>query len=337
MGLKQYAKCLPLLVVFLFLPVLTSCIPNADAAGSVRVSSAGDLWNLSLAINSQAAAGFAVPEVNFTISSQSIDDLEQGKTDAVLLGREPTGDELQGLTDYVIAYDAICLIIDENSYTGGVSYGGGHPKTKDTGLQSLTFDEVKTIYSGQEWRFDGFYSNNPDLDPGSWLWNVPEVAWLKQPKAISSAFIFPGGKYDTQTSLYQSLGLNENDLLESKTSFTSARYNKEEEVLAYEYTGTAYSSEYGAQDFPFKLAFASRRVMTIAPLHVPLKVLPIDGIDPLANPAAVYDGSYKLTRKIHFLVRQNSAGDVLKLAQFLQSSDGQKMLAGAGYLPLIPE
>jgi hypothetical protein len=136
--------------------------------------------------------------------------------------------------------------------------------------------------------------------------------------------------------LYQSLGLDEVSQLASTTSFTSTRFNKEEEVLSYEYTGSSYSSDYGAQDFPFKLAFASRRVMTIAPQHVPVSVVTVDGIDPLANPQSVYDGTYKLSRKIHILVRENTGSETQQLVQYLQSNAGQKMLADAGYLPLMP-
>ena len=290
------------------------------------------------ALNDQVARGADIPLVNFNISSNSINDLKQGKTDAVLLGREPTPEELQGLQDYVIAYDAVCIIIDDNSFTGGIAYGAGHPLRKETGLQNLTLDNLKDIFSGDGWQWnDGYYSYNPNLDPGSWLWNVPEIAWIPEPKPIVSAFVFPVGKYDTQSALYQSLGLNEKSLICPLTSFTSAKYNKEEEVLAYNYNGSVYSTDNGIQDFAFKLAFASRRVMTIAPQHVPVKVISIDGINPLTNPQSIYDGTYPLSRKIHVLIRDDGADSATQLVKYLQSSLGQKLLADAGYLPLSPQ
>jgi hypothetical protein len=268
-----------------------------------------------------------------TVSSNSIDDLKQGKVEASFLGREPTPEELQGLKDYVIAYDAVCIIIDDNSFTGGMS-----ARQKNTGFQALTMDNLKAIFSGTGWSWDsGFYMANTNIDPGSWLWDVPDVAWVPQPKTILNFFIFPVGKYDTQSVLYQSLGLDEASLVSSRTSFTSSRYDKEEEVLSYEYNSSNYATDNGAQDFPFKLAFASRRIMTIAPQHVPVRVIPIDGIDPLKNPQSIYDGSYKLSRKIHLLIRENSTNGALQLVQYSLSSDGQKMLADAGYLPLSPQ
>ena len=45
--------------------------------------------------------------------------LKMVKLDAVLLGREPTADELKGLNEYEIALDAVCIVVDENSYDGG--------------------------------------------------------------------------------------------------------------------------------------------------------------------------------------------------------------------------
>ena len=87
--------------------------------------------------------------------------------------------------------------------------------------------------------------------------------------------------------------------------------------------------------FVFKLGFASRRVMTIAPRHVPVSVVSIDGINPMTDTQSIYDGTYKFSRKIHLLIRDNSPDSVIKLAEFLQSSSGQQLITNAGYLPLV--
>jgi ABC-type phosphate transport system substrate-binding protein len=137
--------------------------------------------------------------------------------------------------------------------------------------------------------------------------------------------------------LYQSLGLDENSLLSSIHSFTDPQYDQEEEILAYEYNGSGYASSLNAPAFAFKLGFASRQVMTIAPQHVPVDVLPIDGINPLTSPQSVYDGTYPMSREIHILVRQNSSADVMQLVQYLESSVGQQALAEAGFLPLLQQ
>jgi ABC-type phosphate transport system substrate-binding protein len=244
----------------------------------------------------------------------------------------PTAEELDGLQDYVIAYDAVCIIIDDNSFDGGSSQ-----EQKNTGLQNLTLGNLKDIFSGAGWRWTGYYVENTGIDPGSWLWKDQSVAWMPEPKPIVPDFIFPVAKYDTQTVLYQTLGLDENSLLAARTSFTSPKYNKEEEVLAYEYTGSNYGTVDGVQNFAFKLGFASRRVMSIAPQHVPVSVISVDGINPLTNPQSVYDGAYPLTRQIHILVRNNTPANATQLVKYLQSDAGQKMLAADGYLPLVPQ
>jgi len=75
---------------------------------------------------------------------------------------------------------------------------------------------------------------------------------------------FPIGKFDTQTAVCQDLGLNENSIASETKSMAKEVFTREEEVLSYGYTGSMYSAGTN-MDFPFKVAFASRRVMTIAP------------------------------------------------------------------------
>lgn len=109
----------------------------------------------------------------------------------------------------------------------------------------------------------------------------------------------------------------------------------EEEVLSLEYKDTAlYTTTYGVQNFVYQLGFASRRVMTIAPQHIPVDVVSVDGINPLTDTQSIYDGTYKFSRKIHLLVRDNSSPSVMKLVNYLQSTAGQKLITDVGYLPL---
>ena len=129
--------------------------------------------------------------------------------------------------------------------------------------------------------------------------------------------------------------MDENKLSAPWTTFTSPTLNLEEELLSFEYkTDGPYAL--GAGNFVFKIGFASRRVMTIAPQHIPVKVLSIDGINPIDNTQAIYDGTYPLSRQIHLLVRQNSSVKTMKLVDYLQSDAGQKLISEAGYLPQKP-
>ena len=75
--------------------------------------------------------------------------------------------------------------------------------------------------------------------------------------------------------------------------------------------------------------------MTIAPQHDPVSVVSVDGINPLTDPQSIYDGTYKFSRKIYLLTRQNSSDSVSAIVNYLQSASGQKLIADAGYLPLV--
>ena len=144
------------------------------------------------------------------------------------------------------------------------------------------------------------------------------------------------GKFDTQLVFYQNLGLDEKTIVSQNGNYLDPNLHLEEEVLAYEYKDKAYqTSKSGSQDFIFKLGFASRRVMTVASQHVPVSVVSVDGINPMTNTAAVYNGTYKFSRKIHLLVRENGPVSALKLVDFLRSASGQTLITNSGYLPLM--
>ncbi len=317
-----------LLVVTSALP---ACLPEAQVhtGTGIRVSGPGDLYCLAAMLNQTVRVDY----VDMVVSSDSIEELKKGSAEAVFLGRAPSEEEKAGLKDYIIALDAVCLIIDDNSYTGGIANGGGLPLRKTTGLKGISYDALRQMFADGNWKWEGeYFTRNTGLDPQSWLWTVDAVAWIPQPKPIFTSFVFPPGKFDTQTVIFNALGLNENEMLQNRKSFTAPKYDKEEEILSYEFNSSVYSADYGTQDFAFKVAFASRRVMTIAPQHVSVRVLSIDGIDPLMQPESVIDGSYKLCREIHVLVRDDAAPATLELVSYLTSAAGQAMLQGAGFL-----
>jgi hypothetical protein len=311
------------------------CTRDQAAFKGIRVSGTGDLGYLSILINDWASKDTTVPAVGMTASTDSIGDLKNGKSDAILLGREPTAQELQGLKDYVIAYDAVCIIIDASSNVGGVVGPASYPVGKTSGLKNLTTDDVKSLFN-KGYTFDGYFEVKPNLDPDSILWKLDGgiYAWNNLPKVISSSFTFPPGRFDTQTVLYQKLGLDEKQMLAGLTAFTCPRFSVEEEVISYEYRSSDFSLEYGIHALNFKIGFASRRAMTLALEHAPVKVLSINGIDPVAQPQSIYDGSYPFSRKIHLLIRDNSSQELQNLASVLISPAGQQFIKDAGYLPV---
>jgi ABC-type phosphate transport system substrate-binding protein len=301
--------------------LLNGCSTDPQGNNTVKVCGAGDLYYLGAVIGSGSPLDTAGPAVQINLSEDSINQLKRGKTDAVLLGREPTADELKGLQDYVIAYDAVCMIIDQNSYVGGNYLGNGYITIKNSGLRNLTTDDLTGIFStaaGTAWPWNGeYYVKNPLIDPGSWLFTR-------------------AGKFDTQSVIYNALGLDERAITASNGNYLDPTLHLEEEVISFEYKDQTYPSNQSASpNFIFKLGFASRRVMTIAPQHDAVSVVSVDGINPLENPQSVYDGSYKFSRKIHLLIRNDSPASAMNLVNFLQSQAGQKLIANAGYLPII--
>jgi ABC-type phosphate transport system substrate-binding protein len=319
--------------------LLNGC--SADAQGSkIKVSAPGDLYYLGAVISAEYATEAGVLPIQVDFSENTINDLKQGKTDAVLLGREPTIDELKGLKEYVIAYDAVCIILDQNSYLGGNYLGNGYPTVKTDGIKNLTTQDLTQIFStptGTAWPWNGeYYIRDPLLDPKSWIYTRPDLAWIKQPANVSHSFNFPVGEFDTQSVIYEDLGLDEKSEVTHNGPYSDPKFHLEQEIISFEYNGINYSANSnGRQNFDFKLGFASRAVMTIAPQHVPVDVVSVDDINPMENPQSIYDGSYKFTRKIYLLTSDNSSDSVEKLAEYLQAESGQKLITNAGYLSII--
>jgi len=324
--IRVLTKCLALILIS---TLIWGCSSNKEN-DAVKLSGPWDLYYLSVMINNANASGQDIPLVKMNPSSTDISDLKKGKCDAVIVGKELSAEDLTGLKDYVIGYDAVCMIIDENSYDGG-QYG----ITKKTdGLQGLSLSEVKELIETGQSAYTGNYYTRDTLDPNSWL-ATTDLGWTTQPLTLSFYFHLLPGKYDTQTALCQDLGMDEKELSAPWTTFMSPTLDLEEELLSFEYkTDGPYAP--GSGSFVFKIGFASRRVMTIAPQHIPVKVLSIDGINPIDNTQAIYDGTYPLSRQIHLLVRQDSSAETIKLVDYLQSDAGQKLIAQAGYLPLKP-
>src|SRR5271157_1420173 len=87
-------------MVFVIPVVSIGCTVNDATGTGIPISGSWDLYSLSTAIENNAANNTGVPSVTMTPSANSIDELKNGKCDAILLESDPTADELQGLKDY---------------------------------------------------------------------------------------------------------------------------------------------------------------------------------------------------------------------------------------------
>lgn len=270
-------------------------------------------------------------------SSSAVEQVRHGASDIALVGRTLSADELKGLKDQVIAYDAVCIIIDANSFKGGETSRNSIPFHKSDGFKNLDQADLKAIVSsplvpyGLKWTWN-YETWKPVYDLNST--SLSASTWTDDVKIVAPQINYVPGKFDTQTYLYQVLGLDENMIAQAlNNQFSSPKYNSEEEVLAQEYPSGGLF-DVGAGDFAYKLGFVSRRVIPIALQNVPINVVSIDGIDPMNNTQAIYDGSYLLSRKIHLISQENPSPATEHLINYLISADGQQVLKDIGYLPL---
>ncbi len=332
----------------LLITLATGCGSTTDNNSGVALHITWDFFTIGEAIK-KALTDKGTTGLQVVISESKMDDLRKGKCHAVLLGREPTEEELKNFNFTVIAYDAICVIIDDNSYMGGEWQVGNMPVRKTEGLRNLKLDDVRGIFSyylcqkkEDYWRWSGeLYSWKPVIDSktGEPLGdpNSPQTLnraydWQKEHKAILCHYRFPVGKYDTQTAVYQLLGLDELTIAAKWRTFSAPHLNTEEEVISHEFPAEPPFLQ-GTQDFPFKIGFTSRRVLNLARQNgLPVKAININGINPVTEIQAIYDGTYPLSRKIYVVTPLTPSPNAEMLVKFLLAEEGQKLFADNGLL-----
>lgn len=290
-------------------------------------------------------------------TTDALTALREGKVDAALLGREPTDAEREGLVDYVIAYDAVCFLVSQRTYNGGVQIGGtaavsSFPVMKMEGLTGLSLADLEKHYNNL------LHKNEDRWSPGEFLEfeivtnergiplkdpNDPEKVmgnWNPVPIRLVGT-VYRAGQFDTQAVVFDVLGLSEADLAHPAVELISERYTLEEEVIAmYFLINPLLDEEESRLEFGFDLVVASRQVAIRALEHeFGLRALAVEGIDPLnANPQAIYDGSYPFSREIHLLTRPDASAEVEALVDWLLSPQGQDAIAAStAFLPLPQE
>ena len=315
--------------------LLTGCSSSTATKGD-SILAAWDMMPLAQAAQSNfsGASGMAVATGS---AAEGIAGLQSGRCDALILGRDPTPQEMQGLKDEVIGHDAVTILIDQNSWKGGEWWVGNMPSHRTSGLRNLTTADLKGLFSfpilqpGQRWK----WTPTPPASYDAWVAYYDNTGamvgqgWVPQDESVPPPFVFPQGKYDTQSALYQALGLDETAITSAAETkgFTAVGSDTEEQVLGSQYQIAATG------DFVFKIGFSSLRTAKLAVKNLSVNVVSIDGVDPVATPQSVYDGTYPLSRKIHLLTGENCS-ETDGLAEFLLSPEGQKVVQDAGYLPL---
>jgi len=305
----------------------TGCYPESAEASSVILRGPYDLLPLMDLFRREVGPTLGV-EVIVEPSTDAVGELSNGRCTLAFSGRELSSAEKEGISHTVVGHDAVCVVIDENTYYGGTARMGARPLRKSDGLQHLTLDELKSAYEfwvvepGQRQIWTGTYQSS-----------TPSGGWRDDVKVVFNVFFFPSGKYDTQTVLYDVMGLNEVAILEAVDHFTAETMVTEAEVLSKEYkVDPPYIRRSG--DFMFKLGFASRCVTQAAVTRIPVRVVAIDGMDPLRNPEFVYSREYPFVRDLTVLYGSEVSGAAGSLVEWALSAEGQAAIAQAGYLPL---
>ncbi len=358
--------CTRFLILGTAILLLMGCAFRPQPVAGVRVAGACDVLAVaggacddlpmlaSVTQDIQKGTGLAVQRVP---STDSLADLKAGRADVALLGREPAAAEMQGLQDSVIAYDAVCLLLDLHTFNGGEQVGTVNgltqPMSKYIGLQQLTLADLRGFYSnllripGNFWQFAGdphtYYltyqnftdpdtgitpidPNNPSVVPGDWVFTpVPLQGEMLQ-----------AGKYDTQAVLLQKLGIPQSELFKAGISFVPKYFNSEEELLSWRYNLFDVETRANSSlQFDFYILIASRQVTTLAIQHgFKVRPLIIDGQDPIGDPQSIYSGVYPFSRRIHLVTRNPASPAAQTLLKYLLSPAGQQLLARTGYLPL---
>ncbi len=130
--------------------VLGGCSLLGSRAASLRVAGASDVLPAATAVE-EAYTRTTGLQMALLPSTDAVASLKAGKVDVALLGKEPAPADLAGLEDHVIAYDAVCFLVNTRTYRGGEQeqLGPGGlmvPVEKTSGLSGLDSDEVKRIY-----------------------------------------------------------------------------------------------------------------------------------------------------------------------------------------------
>jgi ABC-type molybdate transport system substrate-binding protein len=333
---------------------LVGCVSGSPQAAQVRVAGASDVLKLAQAVQSdyQQTAGVGLVA---NPSKDAVSDLESGKADVALVGRELSAAESRQLETKAVAYDAVCILISVRTYSGGVEQGtvGSliQPANRFDGLKNLTLDELKNHFAnllklnGKDtyWYLPkGYFSFQPyqvadtlqikedPLHPGhalgTWVWNFAPLG----------GELTPVGLTDTQAFLLQKLDYDQVDLKRPGLGFTTPNIGSEEEWVSSRFD-IAPGMEEAVSSWPFNffLMPVSRQVSVRAVQHgFSVHALSIDGVDPLSDPQVIYTGDYPLARTIWVVAKKPVSPQAADFIQYLVSPQGQTLIKNASYLPL---
>jgi hypothetical protein len=357
--MKMGIKVLPVKwfsILLLVICAVTGCANNETRDPThIRVGGASDVIYLAAKVKDgfSKASGLTV-DIEFT--QDAVRDLKQGKIDVALVGRELSQSEQESFEINTVAFDAVCILIDQETYQGGVMtvLQGDNistPVARFKGLHELSLEELRQHYRNilymnskdTPWTIPGMgiYNYEPYLDPNGY---APKID--PQTNTVAGTWVFntvrlqgslsPVGRFDTQQFLLQKLGLDNVGIDDKSMSMVEPYLDSEELWISSRYSLENLSNNNGSNSgYNLFLIPASREVTLRAIQHgFGVKPLMIDGVNPLSSSKTIYDGSYPLSRKIYALVKTPVSVNANRFVNYLLTPDGQQLVEKADFLPV---
>jgi hypothetical protein len=339
---------------FLILLGLVACSTAKAQSPSPRLVGALDVVPLALGALEDIKRYTGI-EWEVSPSANGIQEVMDGNADAVIIGREPTTQELEKLESHLVAYDAVCFLINSRTYEGGIQVnqtGSVIEYQKRTGgLRDLSLSEIEqhldNVYraSGERWLWNGFYEEfkatkdstgrlvkdifNPQYSHGF---------WVRTPVYIYGEAM-QRGKFDTQSNLFQLMGWDDTILENADIGYIPSIFESEEEVISFRFILAPLNpNPVNSSAFNFYLLPASRQVTERALKQgFALRPIRIDGDECVGDAADIYLGRYPLSRKVYLLARRPISTEIAQMVDYLQSPGGQERISQLSYLPVPAE
>ena len=222
------------------------------------------------------------------------------EADFILVARQPSEDELASAAEAGVTLDVQPVALDAFVFLVNTA----NP------LESLTIDEIRSIYTGETltWTELGVTEPIEDDPENPWGDAVENTlhAYTRNPTSgsqqLMESLVMPGLSI-----------LSSPDLMQSNMGAPIMAVNTDTRGIGYS-------------------VFFYARFMHPAP---GVKLLGVDGVLPTS--ATITDRSYPLVTKVYAVVREDMPADstAVLLRDWLLSPDGQAAVAASGYVPLL--
>jgi len=241
------------------------------------------------------------PRVRHHQTHQSYVDLITGKTDLVLVAREPSSDERQLIATHGVVLESRPIALDALVF----AVNDKNP------ISNLRLDDVREIYSGTRmmWKAVGGDADRPVVPLIRNRNSGSHELFLKLVMGDRAAVGDERPSIPTMQGLIDRVGSEPDDLGYSLLYYV-------EQMI-----GLARETRTDDRRLP-----SFRRL----PPPPPIKLVAIDGVIP--SKSSVADGSYRLREPVLSVMRRDAPANARRFRDWLVSAEGQKMIEESGYV-----